>query len=137
MKRFRDFAMALSITSMAAGGQSLAQQPAPMPGMAMPMPGVPRAAPVKSSATTAEASMMSAMETMSRDMAAVPMTGDADRDFAGMMIPHHQGAIDMAKFELAHGKDPVMLKLARAVVAAQDKEIALMKAWQAKHPAPR
>ena len=81
--------------------------------------------------------MMSAMDKMSKAMAAVPMTEDADRDFVGMMIPHHQGAIEMAKFELAHGKDPAMLKLARDVVAAQDKEIAEMKAWQASHPAAR
>ena len=65
---------------------------------------------------------MSAMEKMSSDMAAVPMTGDADGDFVGMMLPHHQGAIDMAKIELAHGKDPAMLRLARAIVAAQDKK---------------
>ena len=49
------------------------------------------------------------------------MTGDADRDFVGTMLLHHQGAIDMAKYELAHGKDPAMRKLARAIVAAQDK----------------
>ena len=65
------------------------------------------------------------------------MTGDADRDFVGMMLPHHQGVIDMAKYELAHGKDPAMLKLTRASVTAQDKEVAEMKAWQAKHPAKK
>ena len=99
-----------------------------MPGMVMP---------AKPGAVPAEGSMMTAMDRMSRDMAAVPMTGDADRDFVGMMLPHHQGAVDMAHYELAHGKDPAMLKLARAIVAAQDKEIAMMKAWQAKHPQPR
>ena len=81
--------------------------------------------------------MMAAMDRMSKDMAAVPMTDDSDRDFVAMMMPHHQGAIDMARYELANGKDPAMRKLARDVVAAQEKEIAEMKAWQAKHPSPR
>jgi uncharacterized protein (DUF305 family) len=135
MKLFLKSAAVLSILSIAAAFPALAQQPAPAPGMTMPMPGMTM--PMKPGATPAEGSMMSAMDRMSKDMAAVPMTGDADRDFVGMMLPHHQGAVDMAKFELAHGKDPAMLKLARAIVAAQDKEIAEMKAWQAKHLAAR
>ena len=129
MNLFLKSAVTFSIAALAAV-PALAQS-TPAPGMAMPMPGP--AAPVKPGATPAEASMMSAMDRMSRDMAAVPMTGDADRDFVGMMLPHHQGAVDMAKFELAHGKDPAMLKLARAIVAAQDREMAEMRAWQAKH----
>ena len=133
MTRFLKSAAVLSVLSMAAALPVLAQQPAPAPGMAMPG----MAMPMKPGVTPAEASMMSAMDRMSKDMAAVPMTGDADRDFAGMMIPHHQGAIDMAKFELAHGKDPAMLKLARDVVAAQNREMAEMNAWRAKHPAAR
>ncbi len=74
--------------------------------------------------------MMSAMEKMSQTMAAVPMTGNADHDFVAMMIPHHQGAIDMARFELANGKDPAMRKLAEAIVSAQENEINEMQAWQ-------
>ena len=135
MKSFLKSAAAFSILSVVAAVPALAQQAAPAPGAAMPKQGMTM--PMKPGATPAEGSMMSAMDRMSKDMAAVPMTGDADRDFVGMMLPHHQGAVDMAKFELAHGKDPAMLKLARAIVAAQDKEIAEMKAWQAKHPAGR
>jgi uncharacterized protein (DUF305 family) len=72
------------------------------------------------------------MKAMQEGMEA-PMSGDADRDFAGMMIPHHQGAIDMAKAELQFGKDATLRKLAKAIVGAQEKEIALMKRWQEKH----
>lgn len=68
------------------------------------------------------------MKTMDTGMAA-PMTGSVDRDFATMMIPHHQGAVDMAQGELSYGKDPAMRKLARQIIAAQKTEIALMQRW--------
>jgi uncharacterized protein (DUF305 family) len=58
-------------------------------------------------------------------MAAKP-TGDPDRDFAAMMIPHHQGAIDMAKVELIYGRDPVLRRLAQGIIVEQQQEIELM-----------
>ena len=64
----------------------------------------------------------------------MPMTGDADQDFVSMMIVHHQGAIDMAKVQLEYGKDPQLRSLAEEIIAAQEKEIAMMKQWQADHP---
>ena len=69
---------------------------------------------------------------MHKDMA-VPLTGNADVDFVQGMIPHHQGAIDMAKIVLEHGKDPEVRKLAEEVIAAQEGEIAMMKAWLARN----
>jgi uncharacterized protein (DUF305 family) len=54
---------------------------------------------------------------------------DIDVAFVCSMIPHHRGAIDMAKAELAHGDDPWVRKVAEGVIAAQEKEIADMLKW--------
>ena len=62
------------------------------------------------------------------------MSGDPDKDFVAMMIPHHQGAIDMAKVELQYGKDSKLRAMAEAIVKAQEEEIAEMKAWRQAHP---
>ena len=66
----------------------------------------------------------------------IPFSGNADKDFVNGMIPHHQGAVEMAKIILQYGKDPALKKLARDIVKAQDKEIAFMKAWLARHAKP-
>ncbi|MGB8170458.1 MAG: DUF305 domain-containing protein, partial [Chthoniobacteraceae bacterium] len=71
--------------------------------------------------------MMDSMDKMDKDMAAAPMTGDPDHDFASMMIPHHQGAIDMAKPLLLHGKDPVLQRLAQEIIVTQGQEIEVMR----------
>jgi len=71
--------------------------------------------------------MMSAMAKMDRDMAGAAMTGEADRDFAAMMIPHHQGAIDMAKAYLVEGKDPALCRLAQEIIVTQAQEIDVMR----------
>ncbi len=67
------------------------------------------------------------MGAMMRAMHAAPMTGNADIDFAAMMIPHHQGAIEMARMQLEFGTDPVMRRLAQEIIVTQQSEIELMR----------
>jgi len=88
--------------------------------------GAASACPECESGKAFRAEMRAAMTTMDGAMTRAPMTGDPDRDFLAMMIPHHQGAIDMAKAVLAHGTDPIARRLAQEIVATQQAEIALM-----------
>jgi uncharacterized protein (DUF305 family) len=64
---------------------------------------------------------------------AIEYTGNADVDFIRGMIPHHQGAVDMAKIVLEHGSDPEVRKLAEAIITAQETEIRWMEEWLAKN----
>ncbi len=85
------------------------------------------AAMARSQAIDSFASVMeAAMARMDRDMMQPP-SGDADRDFAAMMIPHHQGAVDMAEAELRFGHDPVLRRLAQGIIVEQQQEIAVMR----------
>jgi uncharacterized protein (DUF305 family) len=59
----------------------------------------------------------------------ITFTGNADIDFVRGMIPHHQGAVDMAKTVIAFGKDPQIRKLAEEIIKAQETEIAMMQSW--------
>lgn len=74
-----------------------------------------------------------AMTSMHSEMQRVQMTGNPDSDFAAMMIPHHQGAIEMAKIELQYGKDPRLRRLAQEIIVTQQSEIELMQ-LTLKHP---
>ncbi|HWY56819.1 MAG TPA: DUF305 domain-containing protein [Terriglobales bacterium] len=78
--------------------------------------------------------MKDSMERMDNGMKSGPMNGDVDHDFSIMMMPHHQGAIDMAKAELLYGKDPVMRRLAEEIVVDQQSEIQAMQLWLGKQP---
>ena len=69
---------------------------------------------------------------MMKDMH-VKFSGNADIDFVRGMIPHHQGAIDMAKVELAQGKDPELRTMAEKIISDQQKEMGQMEAWLKKN----
>jgi hypothetical protein len=82
------------------------------------------------SEVTAEASFLAenevAMKKMMTDMA-VNLTGDVDADFVAMMVPHHQGAIDMAIAVLRHGRNAQIRRLAQEIIVTQQQEIAAMR----------
>jgi hypothetical protein len=67
-----------------------------------------------------------AMDKMMADMAVKP-SGDIDRDFATMMIPHHQGAIDMAVAYLRYGTNEQLRRIAQEIIVEQQQEIAAMR----------
>ncbi len=71
--------------------------------------------------------MQAGMLTMMQDMHAPRYTGDRDVDFLNMMIPHHQGAIDMARLVLIYGSDPLTRALAEEIIASQQVEIQAMR----------
>jgi uncharacterized protein (DUF305 family) len=73
--------------------------------------------------------LIASMEKMHMAMAAVKPSSDNDVDFVRLMIPHHQAAIDMAKTELLHGKDPPMRRLAQEIITDQQSGIELMQRW--------
>ena len=111
-------------------GGVLAQQAAPMPGMDMKGMMDMKTMMPNPSDTASTAGYKAAMMKMMMPM--TPYTGDADVDFMTQMKPHHQAAIDMAKVQLANGKDPETKALAQAIITAQEKEIAMIDAWLKK-----
>ena len=115
----------LATVLLFAASSAFAQSGQSMPGMQM------GSAPAANEPASTKA-YRDAMTKMDHGMG-ITYSGDADKDFVAGMIPHHQGAIDMAKVELQYGKDPQLRKLAQNIIAAQRKEIAFMKSWQAKH----
>lgn len=80
----------------------------------------------RAAADSFRSTMDAAMTRMHQAMAA-PGTGDPDRDFAAMMIPHHQGAIEMAEAQLRFGRDERLRRLAQGIIVEQRQEIAVMR----------
>jgi uncharacterized protein (DUF305 family) len=79
--------------------------------------------------------MADAMAVMDDGMQRAPLTGVAEHDFVAMMIPHHQGAIDMAKALLAYSSDRELRNLAQGIITEQQNEIKVMQAWLQRHQA--
>jgi uncharacterized protein (DUF305 family) len=77
--------------------------------------------------------LIASMDKMHATMASVAPSGDTDVDFVKLMLPHHQAAIDMAKTQLAYGKDPQMHRLAQEIITDQQSEIELMQLWLKQH----
>jgi uncharacterized protein (DUF305 family) len=84
---------------------------------------------VASTAKPFSALMNDAMAVMDDGMKRAPMDGVTEHDFVSMMIPHHQGAIDMAKGVLLYSKDPELRNLAQGIITEQQNEIKVMQAW--------
>jgi hypothetical protein len=84
------------------------------------------ATPTSDVGAEAFAENLAAMKKMMGDMAVKP-TGDVDADFVAMMVPHHQGAIDMALAVLRHGRNPQIRRLAQEIIVTQQQEIAVMR----------
>lgn len=114
-----DYAKMTDSTTM--GGMHAAPQPAPA-GHGMDMSGMDKA----------HKDMMSGMDQMNTNMMQGGMSADIDVAFVCSMIPHHQGAIDMARAELAHGDSQWAKDMAQMVIDAQEKEIADMLNWLAE-----
>ena len=74
-----------------------------------------------------EADMQAGMARMMQDMHGLDYTGQPDHDFLAMMIPHHEGAVEMARLVLIHGRDPMVRQIAEEIIASQTVEIAAMK----------
>jgi uncharacterized protein (DUF305 family) len=73
------------------------------------------------------------MRNMHSEMMSIKHSGSDDVDFARLMLPHHQAAIDMAKTELVYGKDPQMHRLAQEIITDQQSETELMELWLKQH----
>jgi uncharacterized protein (DUF305 family) len=80
----------------------------------------------------AHAALMAGMDAMNSNMDKGMQAADIDVAFICGMLPHHQGAIDMAKAELQYGDDPWAKELAGKIIAAQEAEIAQMRDWLAR-----
>jgi len=90
-------------------------------------------------AAQAEAPYLAQNDAAMRKMMAgmdVKPTGDVDRDFVDMMVPHHQGAIDMAVAVLRYGRNPAIRRLAQEIIVDQQQEIAAMRRAVGEPPPP-
>ena len=116
-----------ALSTVAAVRMTAAQERAAMPAAQQHAHSGPRAL---AAATDNEADFLAANDAAMKKMMAhmtVAPTGDIDRDFVAMMVPHHQGAIDMALTILRFGKSEQLKRLAQEIIVTQQQEIAAMK----------
>jgi uncharacterized protein (DUF305 family) len=125
-RRVISIAALITVAAMALHAQ---KHPAQSATSTVGWPPAPTAKFVASTEKTFDRLMADAMNVMHKGMHSAPYTGDPDRDFVTMMIPHHQGAIDMAKALLLYGKDPQTRRLAQEIITDQQSEIELMQLW--------
>lgn len=92
---------------------------------------------VASTAKPFGALMDDAMAVMDDGMKHAPVNGVSEHDFVTMMIPHHQGAIDMAKALLLYTKDPALRNLAQGIITEQQNDIKVMQAWLQRYQAAK
>ena len=118
-----------SLAAIAFASLSHAQTAAPA-APAAAVPAMPKADMAKGmmGSDGMKQSMMMGMDSMQK----MQMTGDTDKDFAMMMKMHHQQGVEMAQMELKNGKSPAMKKMAKQIISAQKKEIAMFDKWLAK-----
>ena len=90
---------------------------------------------VASTAKSFAALMGDAMAVMDDGMKSASMNGVSEHDFVTMMIPHHQGAVDMAKSLLLYTRDPELRNLAQGIITEQQNEIKVMQAWLYRYQA--
>ena len=125
--RVAAFALAGIVGASAAGQDMHHQHGAPTAGKAPVF--------IASTAKPFGALMNDAMAVMDDGMRRAPMNGVAEHDFVTMMIPHHQGAVDMAKALLLTTRDPELLNLAQGIITEQQNEIKVMQAWLQRYQA--
>ena len=128
--------LCLCLASVCASAHEAHQQAGHAPSAAQGMSRAASTPPVFVASTEKSFSelMNDAMVVMDDGMQRAPMNGKTDHDFIEMMIPHHQGAVDMAKAVLLYTKDPEIRNIALGIIAEQQTEIHVMQAWLKSHP---
>lgn len=132
---FTHLALSFAIAFASLSGSAYAQDNTQhsMAGMSMPSDASPASASSEDMSESSQA-FRAADRHMMQQMAS-PYSGSTDRDFVEHMMPHHEGAVAMAKIELQYGKDPALKRMARDIIKSQDEEIVFMKKWLKAHPA--
>ena len=131
----RGFILIAALIAVAVMALQAQKHPAQSATSTVGWPPAPTAKFVASTEKTFDQLMGDAMSLMHKGMHSAGYTGEPDHDFVTMMIPHHQGAIDMAKALLLYGKDEQLKRLAQEIITDQESEIQLMQLWLKQHGA--